>query len=141
MILRYFQLKKSFFFFKEPAVRDTLVNMANALRGQSKGSLVRIATGLRIVSAKNRAVFGRFPSIHTRPCASQCQMSLSRVAQSICSTMYTQVVWWNQIADLVKLDSNVRMLGKFDLYCITTNRIKFCLRRRSYVPFDINNLE
>ena len=55
--------------------------------------------------------------------------------------MYTQVVWWNQIADLVKLDSNVRMLGKFNLYCITTNRIKFCLRRRSYVPFDINNLE
>lgn len=141
MILRYFQLKKWFFFFKEPAVRDTLVNMANALRGQSKGSLVRIATGLRIVSAKNRAVFGRFPSIHTRPCVSQCQMSLSRVVQSICSTMYTQVVWWNQIADLVKLDSNVRMLGKFNLYCITTNRIKFCLRRRSYVPLDINNLE
>lgn len=68
-------------------------------------------------------------------------MSLSRVVQSICSTMYTQVVWWNQIADLVKLDSNVRMLGKFNLYCITTNRIKFCLRRRSYVPLDINNLE
>lgn len=56
----------------EPAVKDTLVNMANALRAYRKGSLVRIATGLRIVSAKNRAVFERFPLTHTRPCASQC---------------------------------------------------------------------
>lgn len=70
-VLDYFRLSESFIF-KEPAVRDMPANMASAPRERRKESPVRIATGLRIVSAKNRAVFGKFPSIHTRPCASQC---------------------------------------------------------------------